>query len=52
MTASTRDLLNSNEQIVIQTPLAGLWKVLVETKLLTESDHQIYALVITAGGWY
>ena len=50
---SQRDELNNNEQVWIDAkapPLAGLYRVHVQSKLLTESKTQKFAIVITAGG--
>jgi len=50
---SQRDELNNNEQVWIDAnapPLAGLYRIHVQSKLLTESKTQKFAIVITAGG--
>lgn len=47
---SSRDELNSNEQITVLNPVVGVWTAHVQTKQLFESSSQRYALVITASG--
>lgn len=50
---SQRDELNNNEQVWIDAnapPLPGLYRVHVQSKLLTESKYQNFSIVITAGG--
>jgi hypothetical protein len=42
-----RDSLNNNEQIFIPSPMEGIWRVMVEAKLLTYLNKQKYALVVT-----
>lgn len=41
-------MLNTNEQVFVSTPADGDWIILIETKLLSESHSQHYALVLTA----
>lgn len=50
-TGSVRDELNNNEQITVAAPVAGVWTVLVQSKLLTESASQRFGVVITCDGY-
>lgn len=47
---SSRDEDNNNEQVVIPNPEVGDWTVSIQSKQLTESDSQKFAIVITANG--
>ena len=44
---ATRDELNNNEQVTVDYPAVGTWTAIVQAKLLSESNAQMFALVIT-----
>lgn len=50
VSACPRDLVNNNEQVYVHNPVEGLWKVVVESKLLTNLNKQRFGLVVTLNG--
>lgn len=45
---ASRDEVNTNEQLTIDSPIVGHWKIFVQAKMLTEAAIQKYSIVITA----
>ena len=44
------DTTNVNEQILINNPLKGMWKIKVFSKSLPNNGYQTFSIVITCGG--
>ena len=46
-----RDETNNNEQINIPSAKVGTWTLKIQSKLFTQSDNQVYSIVISCTGY-